>query len=91
MAHGCLKPVVNAATPEDSPVRGCAVARLSVVVPLPSSPSELKPQHLTHPAGVTAQEWLTPKTRLEWPRLPCLAHVRAEIKLAAYTLLFIPG
>ena len=31
--------------------------RLSVVVPSPSSPSRLRPQHLTPPESVSAQVW----------------------------------
>src|SRR2546428_5554873 len=48
-----------AETPLVSPTTSTGVER-SLVVPSPSSPSMLSPQHLTPPALVSAQVWKTP-------------------------------
>src|SRR5439155_12116393 len=49
----------SAATPLASPETATGVWR-SVVVPSPSWPSALRPQHLTPPALVSAQVWKSP-------------------------------
>src|SRR5207237_1185347 len=52
-------PAAIAATPLASPETSTGVWRL-VVVPSPSSPYSLSPQHLTRPALVIAQVWPPP-------------------------------
>src|SRR4051794_14941946 len=52
-AHASSSPALIATTPASSPLTSTGV-ELSVVVPLPSSPCWLEPQHLTAPAAVSA-------------------------------------
>ncbi len=61
-----LLPAVIAATPLDRPVTGTAVALL-VVLPLPSWPFPLLPQHWTPPALLIAQAWVVPTVTARTP------------------------
>src|SRR5438093_8244302 len=54
------KPAEIAATPLERPVTSTGV-ELGVVVPSPSSPTRLFPQHLAPPAVVTAHVWRQPR------------------------------
>src|SRR5262249_42867022 len=66
-------PVATAATPLPSPTTATGI-KWSVLVPAPSSPDSLSPQHLTAPALVSAQVWMSPAasaaTPLESPETP---------------------
>jgi hypothetical protein len=53
------RPVLMATTPVVSPTAFTGTA-LSVVVPLPSCPLPLLPQHLIPPLVLNAQEWISP-------------------------------
>jgi hypothetical protein len=58
-AHESWTPVDTAATPDDNPITFTGVV-LAVVVPFPSWPYALSPQHRTPPAVVTAHVWSKP-------------------------------
>src|SRR6185312_7082045 len=60
-------PVEIAATPEDSPTTSTGACRV-VVVPSPSSPWLLSPQHLTAPAAVTTHTCIPPTEMETAPR-----------------------
>src|SRR3972149_744339 len=71
-AHVCQLPAVIALTPLARPETSTGTL-LSVVVPLPSWPKPLKPQHLTPPPLVSAQVCARPGTwggRLLWAVVP---------------------
>src|SRR5262245_18487421 len=58
-AQLCSDPAAIAATPLDSPSTGIGTLD-GVVLPLPSWPTVLEPQHSTPPPVVSAQVWLPP-------------------------------
>jgi hypothetical protein len=71
-----------ATTPLSSPLTGIGV-NASSVVPLPSSPSPLSPQHFTPPAAVSAQVKLPPAATAVTPRVKVIVAVLANESCAS--------
>ena len=67
-AHECASPPVTLAIPEVRPDTETGVLRV-VVVPSPSRPEPLDPQHLTAPDSRTAQVWKLPEPMLATPEV----------------------
>ncbi len=65
-AHVWETPAVRLMTPEVSDGTSTGV-ELFTIVPLPSCPKELLPQHFTPPALVNAQVWAPPKAKARTP------------------------
>ena len=65
-AHACKTSALMVATPDDKPDTVTGVNR-SVVVPSPSCPEALPPQHFAAPPVVTAHVWKLPALMVATP------------------------
>ena len=74
LAQVCQTPAAISTTPLVNPTTSCGeTTGLMLVVPFPSWPKKLPPQHLTPPIEVSAQAWSEPaETAITVPDKPTM-------------------
>ena len=63
-AHAWFAPTARSSTVPVNPLTADGARTFAPLVPLPTWPTELLPQHCTVPAVISAQAWFAPVTTL---------------------------